>query len=280
MKEIHTNTIKEKVAQLCKEANYFISDDVKEALKQGLSKEKDDLSKDVINTLLKNYEVGESEQLAVCQDTGMVVVFFEFGQNVRIIGDDVETAINEGVSVGYEEGYLRKSVVKDPINRSNTKDNTPAVIHYNIVPGDKLKITVVPKGFGSENMSALKMLKPSAGIDGIKDFVVQTVRIAGANPCPPIVVGVGIGGTTEKAALMSKTSLLRTIGDHHKDPYWAQVEKELLEQINALGIGPAGFGGVTTALGVHINTYPTHIAGLPVAVNIGCHVLRHKHAYL
>ncbi len=274
MREINTSEITEVVAKLCQDTNYYISPDIKNAFEQSLKIE-NDLSKQVMETLLENAEVARENQIPICQDTGMVVVYAEIGQEVNFVGEYIEDAINNGVRKGYEEGYLRKSVVADPINRVNTKDNTPAVIHYKIVKGDKVKITVSPKGFGSENMSSLTMLKPSQGIEGVKQAIINTVKNAGPNPCPPIIVGVGIGGTMEKASLMSKQALFRDVDSKSNDEYWANMEEELLTEINNLGIGPAGFGGKTTALAVNINTYPTHIAGLPVAVNIGCHVTRH-----
>ncbi len=274
MREINSSEITEVVAKLCKDTNYFISPDIRRAFDEALKVE-DDLSKNIINQLIENSEIAKDKQIPICQDTGMAVVYLEIGQDVKITGDYIEDAINEGVRKGYEEGYLRKSVVQDPINRVNTKDNTPAVIHYKIVKGDKVKITVSPKGFGSENMSSLTMLKPSPGIEGIKKAVIDTIFNAGPNPCPPIVVGIGIGGTMEKASLMAKQALFRDVDSKSDDEYWANMEQELLDEINQLGIGPSGLGGKTTALGVNINTYPTHIAGLPVAVNIGCHVTRH-----
>lgn len=274
MREISTSKIREIVSRLCVESNYFIAPDIKIAFEKALDVE-DDLSKEVVNTLLENAEIAKENLIPICQDTGMAVVYLEIGQDVKLIGDYIEDAINEGVREGYKDGYLRKSIVLDPINRINSNDNTPAVIHYKIVKGDKIKITVAPKGFGSENMSTLVMLKPSAGIEGVKKVVVDAVKNAGPNPCPPIIVGVGVGGTMEKASIMAKEALFRDVGSISEDSYWAGIENELLEEINSLGIGPAGFGGKTTAFGIHINTYPTHIAGLPVAVNIGCHVTRH-----
>ena len=275
MKEIKTNAIINLVARLCIEANCNLNKDLEQALSRCLACEDSPAGKNVIKTLIENAAIAREEQVPICQDTGMAVVFIELGMDVRIQGGDLEEAVNSGVRRGYEEGFLRKSVVRDPIDRVNTKDNTPAVIHYSIVPGDKIKIIAAPKGFGSENMSALKMLKPSDGIEGVKNFVIDTVSKAGANPCPPIIVGVGVGGTMEKCALLSKKALLRPAGCGNADPFWNAIEKELLEKINALGIGPAGFGGRSTALAVHIETFATHIAGLPVAVNIGCHVTRH-----
>lgn len=275
MREVDVQLIKESVARLCIEANYFISKDILCAFKEGVKEEKKPIAKDILEILIENAEIAERDNIPICQDTGMTVVFLEIGQEVHFTGGYLNNAVNEGVAKGYEEGYLRKSVVKDPIDRVNTKDNTPAVIHTFIVPGDKVKITVSPKGFGSENMSRMVLLKPSQGIEGIKNFVIETVKIAGPNPCPPIIVGVGIGGTIEKAALISKMALLRTVDSKNPNTYWANVEDELLAEINKLDIGPGGFGGVNTALGVNIETYPTHIAGLPVVVNIGCHVTRH-----
>ncbi len=275
MREINSSKITEVVANLCKDTNYYIAPDIRSAFDKALQVETDDLSKNIISQLIENSDIAKEQQIPICQDTGMVVVYVEVGQDVKVTGDFIEDAINAGVRQGYEEGYLRKSVVSDPINRVNTKDNTPAVIHYQIVKGDKIHITVSPKGFGSENMSSLTMLKPSAGIEGVKKAVIDTVFKAGPNPCPPIIVGVGVGGTMEKASLMAKQALFRTVDSKSNDEYWAGIENELLEEINKLGIGPAGFGGKTTALAVNINTYATHIAGLPVAVNIGCHVTRH-----
>jgi len=275
MKEINVNSIIELVQKLCIDANCNLNEDIENALNVCLACEESSLAKDVIGTIIENSIIAREERVPICQDTGMAVVFVELGTGVHICGGDLEEAINEGVRLGYEKGYLRKSVVRDPIDRVNTKDNTPAVIHYSINRGDKLKITVAPKGAGSENMSALKMLKPSDGIEGVKNFVIDTVSRAGPNPCPPIVVGVGIGGTMEKCALLSKKALLRPVGTHNAVDFWDGIERELLEEINSLGIGPAGFGGRTTALCVNIETFPTHIAQLPIAVNIGCHVTRH-----
>ena len=280
MRDINVNSIIELVQKLCVNANCYLNEDIEAALSTCLAREESELGKNVIETILENIKIAGGEQVPICQDTGMAVVFIEFGTEVHIRGGDLEEAVNEGVRLGYKKGYLRKSVVRDPIDRVNTKDNTPAVIHYSITGGDKLKITVAPKGFGSENMSALKMLKPSDGIEGIKGFVIDTVSKAGGNPCPPILVGVGVGGTMEKCALLSKKALLRSVGTHNASAFWGEVEKELLEKINSLGIGPAGFGGSTTALCVNIETFPTHIAGLPVAVNIGCHVTRHAEGIL
>ena len=280
MKEINVNSIMDLVQKLFVNANCYLNADIENALNACLAREESALGKNVIESILENAKIAREEEVPICQDTGMAVVFIELGTGVHICGGDLEEAVNEGVRLGYERGYLRKSVVRDPIDRINTKDNTPAVIHYSITRGDKLKITVAPKGAGSENMSALKMLKPSDGIEGIKNFVIDTVSKAGGNPCPPILVGVGVGGTMEKGALLSKKALLRPVGSRNADDFWDSVEKELLEKINSLGIGPAGFGGRTTALCVNIETFPTHIAGLPVAVNIGCHVTRHAEGIL
>lgn len=280
MREIDVSQVKETIAKLCIDANYYISKDILSCFKKGVKEETKPIAKDILGILIDNAEIAETEAIAICQDTGMAVVFVEVGQDVHFTGGNLYDAINEGVAKGYEEGYLRKSVVKDPINRVNTKDNTPAVIHTFIVPGDKVKLTVSPKGFGSENMSRLVMLKPSQGLEAVKKFIIETVKIAGPNACPPVIVGVGVGGTMEKAALMSKMALLRTVDSKNPDEFWASVEEELLEEINKLDIGPGGFGGINTALGVNIEAYPTHIAGLPVAVNMGCHVTRHAEAVL
>ncbi len=279
MRNIEAAQITELVEKLCMEANYVLSDDIFNCLKTCQKKEQSSLGKDILNTLIENAEIAKTCKEPMCQDTGMTVIFVTLGQEVHVNGS-IEKAINEGVRRGYENGYLRKSVVNDPLHRINTKDNTPAVIHYELVEGDAFHITVAPKGFGSENMSQLIMLKPSQGVKGIKDFVIKTVSEAGSNPCPPIIVGIGIGGTMEKAAILAKRSLLRPVGEHHPDPVYADLEKELLEKVNALGIGPAGFGGNTTALAVNILSYATHIAGLPVAVNIGCHATRHAEGSL
>ncbi len=275
MRQINTEKIAELVEKLCIEANCNLTDDIFTCLGECCKKEKSQLGKDILNTLIENAQIAKSGSDPICQDTGMAVVFVTIGQDVHIEGGLLEDAINEGVRRGYEKGYLRKSVIKDPINRVNTKDNTPAVVHYELVSGDTFHIVVAPKGFGSENMSQLKMLKPSQGLQGVKDFVINTISEAGANPCPPIIVGVGIGGTMEKCAFLSKKALLRPVDEKNTDPQLAQLEAELLEAINALGIGPAGFGGTTTALSVNVLTYATHIAGLPVSVNIGCHATRH-----
>lgn len=280
MKEINVSQIIGTVKKLCMDANYYLNDDIKARFMEAKNKETFKIAGNIIDMLMKNADIAGSEDMPICQDTGMAVVFIEIGQDVHVTGGSLEDAVNEGVRQGYVEGYLRKSVVGDPINRVNTKDNTPAVIYYNIVPGDILKITVAPKGFGSENMSRLKMLKPADGVSGVKEFVLKTVEEAGPNPCPPLVVGVGIGGTFEKAAYLAKKALLRSTDIRNKDPYYANLESELLESINKLGIGPQGFGGRTTALAVNIEVYPTHIAGLPVAVNLNCHATRHAEACL
>lgn len=276
MKEIHVDEIIESVRKLCIDSNYFLGDDIKNALVKSKEKETWNLAKNVLDKIIINSDIARKEEMPMCQDTGMACVFIEIGQDVHIVGGVLEDAINEGVRRGYDEGLLRKSIVKDPIDRINTNDNTPAVIHYEIVAGDKVKITVAPKGFGSENMSKIKMLKPSDGIEGVKEFIIETVKAAGPNPCPPMVIGVGIGGTFEKAAYLSKKALLRSINEYNKNDFYKDLEIELLDTINKLGIGPQGFGGRTTALGLNIETYPTHIAGLPVAVNISCHATRHK----
>jgi len=280
MREIDINSIIDLIAKLCMDANYYLNKDIEGALSHYLTAEQSPVGRSVLESMIGNADIARKEQVPICQDTGMAVVFFELGMDVHIRGGDLEDAINEGVRRGYEEGFLRKSVVVDPVNRKNSGDNTPAIIHYSIVKGDKIKITVAPKGFGSENMSALAMLTPAQGIEGVKDFVLSTISSSGANPCPPIVVGVGVGGTMEKAAFLSKKALLRPLGVANPDSFWKGVEIELLERINALGIGPAGFGGSTTAIGVNIEIFPTHIAGLPVAVNIGCHVTRHAEGIL
>ena len=275
MKVINSAQITEEVKRLCIEGNLFLGKDVVDSFKQNLENEESDLGKDVLNILIENAKIACEKEVPICQDTGMAVFFVKVGQDVRVEGDTLTEAINKGVSLGYTDGYLRKSVVS-PIHRVNTKDNTPAVIHYDMVKGDKIEIVYAPKGFGSENMSKLKMLKPSDGIDGIKQFIVDTVSEAGPNPCPPIVVGVGIGGTVDKCAQIAKKALFRDMGEHNKYENIKNLEREMLEKINNLGIGPQGFGGNTTALAVNIETFPTHIAGLPVVVNINCHCARHK----
>lgn len=275
MREIDSKVITKEVKKLCIEGNIYLGDDVIKSFKKNLEKEKSDLGKDILNILIENAQIAKETHIPLCQDTGMAVFFVEIGQEVMIKGDTLTDAINKGVSEGYTEGYLRKSVVS-PITRINTKDNTPAIIHYEMVKGDKIKIQYAPKGFGSENMSQLKMLKPSDGIEGVKEFIVKTVSEAGPNPCPPIVVGVGIGGTVDKCAQIAKKALFRDIGTHSEDDMIADLEKEMIKKINDLGIGPQGLGGNTTALAVNIETFPTHIAGLPVVVNINCHSARHK----
>ena len=275
MRTIHVNEITRNVKEMCIEANHYLTDDMKAALDQAAQKEKAPLGKQILNQLQENLEIAAKDMIPICQDTGMAVVFVELGQEVAMEGGLLTDAINEGVRQGYTEGFLRKSVVKDPLIRENTKDNTPAVIHYNIVAGDKIKITIAPKGFGSENMSRVFMLKPADGIEGVKNAILTAVKDAGPNACPPMVVGVGIGGTFEKCALMAKQALTRPVNQHSEIPYVKEMEEELLAKINQTGIGPGGLGGSTTALAVNIITYPTHIAGLPVAVNICCHVNRH-----
>ena len=275
MREISAERVTEAVEKLCIDSNYYLSGDLMKALKCAYESEESEIGKNVMKQIVENAEIARAQSLPVCQDTGMAVVFIDIGQDVYIKGGGLTEAINEGVRRGYKKGYLRKSVVIDPLNRINSGDNTPAVIHYNIVEGDLLKITIAPKGFGSENMSSVRMLKPSDGVEGVKKFVVETVENAGPNPCPPIVVGVGIGGTMEKAALLAKTALLRPIGKRNNLEHICKLEEELLNSINKLGIGPAGLGGRITALAVNVEVFPTHIAGLPVAVNIGCLVTRH-----
>lgn len=275
MREIAAERITEVVARLCVDANCHLPEDMKERIRQSLSREDWPQGREILNRIIQNFEIADRENRPICQDTGMACVFLKIGQDVHIVGDLTE-AVNEGVRRGYGDGYLRKSVVADPINRINTGDNTPAILYTELVPGDSIEITVAPKGFGSENMSRIKMLRPSDGVQGVVDFVLQAVEEAGPNPCPPIVVGVGIGGTFEKCAYLAKKALLRSVDVPNENPYYAALEQELLEKINALGIGPQGFGGKTTALAVNIETFPTHIAGLPAAVNINCHVTRHK----
>lgn len=281
MREINVDIITNTIEKLCMEANYYLPLDVVEALETGAKKEKSPLGKEILMDILKNQEIARCKHVPICQDTGLVVIFLELGQDVILVGGDFNEAINEGVRRGYKNGYLRMSCVDEPfLTRKNTGDNTPAIIHTTIVAGDKVKIIVAPKGGGSENMSALAMLKPSDGVDGIKKFVLDTVDKAGSNPCPPVIVGVGIGGTIEKATLIAKKAILRTMGQHNENPEVAKLEKELLEEINNLGIGPQGFGGSTTALAVNIETFPAHIASMPVAINIQCHVARHKEAII
>ena len=275
MKEINVSKITEVVKNMCIDANYYLTHDVKEKIESAYKQEKWPMAKEILEKILTNIDIAKKEEMPICQDTGMACVFIEIGQDVHIIGGNLKDAINEGIRQGYNEGFLRKSVVNDPLDRINTMDNTPAIIYYDIVEGDKLKIKVAPKGFGSENMSQLKMLKPADGLEGIKDFVLKVVKEAGPNPCPPIVVGIGIGGTFDKAANLAKKALVRPLNEKNNNEFYANLEKELLKEVNELGIGPQGFGGKTTALAVNIETYPTHIAGLPVAVNINCHVTRH-----
>lgn len=275
IRTVQTNDIVENIKEMCIEANHFLSDDMCETMRLAKEQEKSPLGKQILGQLQENLSIAAEDMIPICQDTGMAVVFLEIGQDVHLEGGALEDAVNEGVRRGYAEGFLRKSVVNDPLIRENTKDNTPAVIHTRIVPGDKVKITVAPKGFGSENMSRVFMLKPAEGIEGVKNAVLTAVKDAGPNACPPMVVGVGIGGTFEKCAVMAKEALTRETGKHSEIPYVRAMEEELLARINGLGIGPGGLGGTTTALAVHINTFPTHIAGLPVAVNICCHVNRH-----
>lgn len=276
MRTIQVTDITEQIKEMCIEANHFLTDDMKEALVNAQDTEEAMLGKQILQQLQENLRIAGEDMIPICQDTGMAVIFMEIGQDVHFEGGNLEDAINEGVRRGYVDGYLRKSVVKDPLIRENTKDNTPAIIHYEIIPGDQVRITVAPKGFGSENMSRVFMLKPADGIEGVKQAILTAVKDAGPNACPPMVVGVGIGGTFEKCALMAKKALTRPVNRHSDIPYVREMEEELLEKMNATGIGPGGLGGTTTALAVNINTYPTHIAGLPVAVNICCHVNRHS----
>ena len=275
IRTVNTEDIVKNIKEMCIEANHYLSKDMDKALKDATVSEKSELGKKILNQLQENLKIADEEMIPICQDTGMAVIFLEVGQDVHFEGMAVEDAVNEGVRQGYTEGYLRKSVVGDPIIRENTKDNTPAVIHYSIVPGNKVKITLAPKGFGSENMSRVFMLKPADGIEGVKNAILTAVKDAGPNACPPMVVGVGVGGTFEKCAILAKKALTRPVGEHSAIPYVRELEEEMLTKINQLGIGPGGLGGTTTALAVNINTYATHIAGLPVAVNICCHVNRH-----
>ena len=276
MREISVTTITEEIKEMCIEANHFLAKDMVGALNKAADSETSELGRKILGQLKENLDIAGEDMIPICQDTGMAVFFVEVGQEVHVVGGGLTDAINEGVRKGYTEGFLRKSVVSDPLLRENTKDNTPAIIHYDIVPGDKIKITFAPKGFGSENMSKIYMLKPADGVEGVKDAIVKAVSEAGPNACPPMVVGVGIGGTFEKAALLSKKALTRPVDSHSDLPHIRQIEEDVLERINNLGIGPAGFGGSTTAMGVNIETFATHIAGLPVAVNICCHVNRHS----
>lgn len=277
MREVNVDKVTENIKEMCIEANHFLTDDMKKVFKNAVASEKSPLGKQVLNQLNENLDIAANDMIPICQDTGMAVVFINVGQDVHFTGGNITDAINEGVRQGYVEGFLRKSVVNDPIIRENTKDNTPAVIHYNIVPGDKVDITVAPKGFGSENMSRVFMLKPADGIEGVKDAILTAVKDAGPNACPPMVIGVGIGGTFEKCALLAKKALTRNVEEESPVPYVRELEKEMLEKINKLGIGPGGLGGTQTALAINIETYQTHIAGLPVAVNMCCHVNRHAH---
>ena len=275
MREINAVQITEVVKRLCVEANCHLPNDMKNGIEARYAEEKWAPAREILERIIENYQIADCNDRPICQDTGVACVFLKIGQEVHINGDVAE-AVNEGVRQGYDQGFLRKSVVRDPLNRVNTGDNTPAMIYYELVPGDQLEITVAPKGFGSENMSQIKMLKPSDGLQGVKDFICKVVEEAGPNPCPPIVVGVGVGGTFDKAAYMAKKALMRSVDERNADPFYADLENEMLEKVNDLGIGPQGFGGKTTAIAVNIEYYPTHIAGLPVAVNINCHVTRHK----
>lgn len=275
MREIQASRIAETVSRLCIEANTHLPGDMKRRIQDCRECETWPVAREILDQIVENYEIADVQNVPICQDTGMACVFLEIGQEVYVNGS-IEEAVHEGVREGYKKGYLRKSVVRDPLDRVNTGDNTPAMIYYDMVPGDRIKITVAPKGFGSENMSQIKMLRPSDGVEGVKDFVLKVVSDAGPNPCPPIVVGVGVGGTFDKAALLAKKALMRSVDERNPEEFYASLEQELLEKINALGIGPQGFGGRTTALAVNIEKMPTHIAGLPVAVNINCHVTRHK----
>ena len=276
MRSVDVKEIADAVAEMARESNYFLGEDVKCAIQKRAQEEPWPVAKSVLEKIEENIGIAEEGVFPLCQDTGLACVFLEIGQDVHIAGGDLTEAVNEGVRRGYDKGYLRKSVVKDPVRRGNTGDNTPAMLYTEIVPGEQIKITVGPKGFGSENMSAIRMFKPSAGIQGIKDFILETVEAAGPNPCPPMVVGVGIGGTFDKAALLAKKALMRPVDSENPDSYYADLEKEMLQKINELGIGPQGFGGRTTAVGLNIETMPTHIAGMPCAINISCHVTRHK----
>ena len=275
MREISCNAIISSIKEMCIQATHYLSDDMKSALYKGVEKEESPLGRQILEQLCENLTIAGEDMIPICQDTGMAVVFVEIGQEVHITDGGLEDAINEGVRQGYVEGYLRKSVVSDPIERVNTQDNTPAIIHYSIVQGDTFKITLAPKGFGSENMSRVVMLKPADGIEGVKKVILETVDLAGPNACPPMVIGVGVGGDFEKCAIMAKHALTRAAGEHSSVPYVRALEEEMLDKVNRLGIGPGGLGGTVTAFAVNIETYPTHIAGLPVAVNICCHVNRH-----
>lgn len=275
MRTVNTETIIKNIKEMCIEANYYLSDDIEKSVKESYNKEHSVLGKKILNQLSENIDIAKKDMIPICQDTGMAIIFIKIGQDVHIEGGSIEKAINEGIRQGYKEGYLRNSIVSDPFIRRNTGDNTPGVIHYEIVDGSNIEITVSPKGFGSENMSKIYMLKPSDGLEGVKDAVIETVKLAGANACPPMTIGVGIGGSFEKCAILAKKALLRNINQHSYNENIKELEVELLNKINNLGIGPAGLGGRTTALGINIETYPTHIAALPVAINICCHVNRH-----
>lgn len=275
VRNVNTRMLTENIKEMCIQANHYLAPDMEKAMRSAYEKESKPLAKQILGQLLENLDIAGEDMIPICQDTGMAVVFLKIGQDVHFEGGSVEKAVNEGVRQGYQEGYLRKSVVGDPLLRVNTKDNTPAVIHYELVPGDQVEITLAPKGFGSENMSKIWMLKPADGAEGVKEAIIETVREAGPNACPPVVVGVGIGGTFEKAAILAKQALTREIGTHSPLAHIREMEEELLQKINEIGLGPAGLGGDTTALAVNINTYATHIAGLPVAVNMCCHVNRH-----
>ena len=280
IRNVNTRLLTENIKEMCMEANLYLTEDMKSRLQKAGEEETSVLGKQILGQLQENMQIADADQIPICQDTGMAIIFLNIGQNVHIEGIPLKDAVNEGVRQGYAEGYLRKSIVKDPLIRENTKDNTPAVIHMDIVPGEELEITVAPKGFGSENMSRIFMLKPADGVEGIKKSVLEAVKDAGPNACPPMVIGVGLGGSFEKAALLAKKALTRNLDQPSEHPHIAALEKELLEEVNQLGIGPGGFGGNTTALGLNIETYPTHIAGMPLAVNICCHVNRHAHRVL
>ena len=276
MREFPVSQLTDVIERLCIEANTYLPEDVRCAIESSRAAEDGSIAQGVLDKIIENYGIADRDAVPICQDTGMACVFLEIGQDVHFVGGDLREAVDEGVRRGYTNGYLRKSVVRDPLQRVNTNDKPPAALYTEIVPGDKVTVTLAPKGFGSENMSNLVMLKPSAGLQGVKDVILQTVEAAGPNACPPMVIGVGIGGTFDKSALLAKKALLRPLGSHHPDPFYAELETEMLEKINNLGIGPQGFGGRTTALGLNIETMATHIAGMPVAVNINCHVTRHK----
>ncbi|MCP4632210.1 MAG: fumarate hydratase [candidate division Zixibacteria bacterium] len=280
MRTIKASEITATVRQLCMDANFHLGEDVLSTLKRYEKAEESPLAKDILKQIIQNADIAHTEEVAMCQDTGFAVTFVELGEEVRVEGGSLNEAIHEGIRQGYKDGYLRKSIVEDPLRRKNTGDNTPGVIHLEMVPGDKIKLIVAPKGGGSENMSEVKMMKPADGVEGLKEFVVDRVRRSGGNPCPPIIVGVGVGGTFEKCAYLAKKALLRELGSIHPDPYYADLEKELLEKVNNLGVGPQGLGGRTTALGLHIEAHPCHIASFPVSVNLNCHAARHKEAII